>query len=361
MPTHWHCESFLKLQKGRVGLKTWTSLAPEQFFVSYLFNQVLTTRLVQWLGWVFENQRKKERKKERKIGDWDLFRGPLEWVRVETGGDLTDGLIGCYSEGILRACPGKLSKFCLPLTFPGPNLVQNGPQNFKIRKGTETSVLFWRCNALTLQHSAAQCNTLPKQIETSRPVSTCQCRVWDLNCSNSGVTLPCKKLQDWEAWNGRQNTTYCTPRHILKKTVLSRIHVPWHCCSLKSSKGLNSGGGRPKKGGPGFYKSLIQIKLLGWGPCMRNQSFKLFGTRPRGNLGEIEVHRLVASFWDRLVLFRCGVYNQLLWEWAGDYDSSHWIWYLAEIHQFEKPEFLGTNLEWTKILIQICSAIYRGM
>jgi len=38
----------------------------------------------------------------RETGDWDLFLGPLEWARAETGGTPT----GVIAEGILRGCQG---------------------------------------------------------------------------------------------------------------------------------------------------------------------------------------------------------------------------------------------------------------
>ena len=38
----------------------------------------------------------------RETGDWDIFLGPLEWARAETGG--ADH--GCYSEGDSQGLPG---------------------------------------------------------------------------------------------------------------------------------------------------------------------------------------------------------------------------------------------------------------
>jgi len=50
----------------------------------------------------------------RETGDWDLFLGPLEWARAETGG-LTDG---CYNEGDSQGLPG----FIHPLVLGIPTV-----------------------------------------------------------------------------------------------------------------------------------------------------------------------------------------------------------------------------------------------
>jgi len=36
-------------------------------------------------------------------GDWDLFLGPLQWARAETGG----GSMGVIAEGVPRGCQGE--------------------------------------------------------------------------------------------------------------------------------------------------------------------------------------------------------------------------------------------------------------
>jgi len=51
--------------------------------LSFFELREIVIRLVQWLGWVFEN---KERKKESETGDWDIFLGPPERARAATGG-----------------------------------------------------------------------------------------------------------------------------------------------------------------------------------------------------------------------------------------------------------------------------------
>jgi len=45
----------------------------------------------------------------RETGDWDIFLGPPERARAETG-----GAMGVKAEGMLRVCQGKSSKFRIP-------------------------------------------------------------------------------------------------------------------------------------------------------------------------------------------------------------------------------------------------------
>jgi len=90
MPAHQHCELFYSPAGSSSTLKT--RLAPGQFLGSYVNNQVLTTRLVQLWGQVFNNQKKKE---------WKSFRAHILIFPV------VDRVCRLQSRPSFEADPGK--------------------------------------------------------------------------------------------------------------------------------------------------------------------------------------------------------------------------------------------------------------
>jgi len=59
-------------------------------------------------------------------GDWDLFLGPLEWARAETGG-------GVIAKGIPRGCQGLFTPVSLgyPLSIFNKNSTLKGGKGIK--------------------------------------------------------------------------------------------------------------------------------------------------------------------------------------------------------------------------------------